>query len=79
MARGLNFGYRKGRDCTIYAAKTKEPISCAVTSPLFLHMQKVGFLMTRLSNSNKTISLHEKAILLTFARVCKYVISILAI
>ena len=51
----LNFGYRKGRDCTIYAAKIKEPISCAVTAPLFLHMQKVGFLMTQLNNSNKTV------------------------
>ena len=36
MARGLKyFEYQEYTDCTIYLAKTKEP--------LFLHMQKVGF------------------------------------
>ena len=41
--------------CTIYIAKTKAPVSCAVTAQLsFLcsrinyYMQKAGFLMTRL-------------------------------
>ena len=34
-------------DCTIYVAKTKALISFAVAS-LFSHMQKSGFLMTRL-------------------------------
>ena len=29
-------------------AKTKALISCAVTASLFSHMQKAGFLMTRL-------------------------------
>ena len=42
------FGFRKQRDCTIYVAKTKAMISCVVTAPLFLHMQKTGFLMIRL-------------------------------
>ena len=36
----LNFVFRKLRDCTIYAAKTK--------ASLFSHMQKNGFLTTRL-------------------------------
>ena len=41
-------------DCTIHVAKTKALISCAVTAQLicvffvFSHMQKAGFLMTRL-------------------------------
>ena len=30
MARGLNFGFRKKRDCTICIVKTKALISCAV-------------------------------------------------
>ena len=34
MARGLNFGFRKYRDCTIYVAKTKALISFAVTAKL---------------------------------------------
>ena len=34
MARGLKFGFRKQRDCTIYVAKTKALISCAVTAQL---------------------------------------------
>ena len=34
MARGLKFGCRKQRDCTIYVAKTKALISCAVTAQL---------------------------------------------
>ena len=34
MARGLNFGFRKKRDCTIYVAKTKALISFAVTAKL---------------------------------------------
>ena len=34
-------------DSTIYVAKTKL-ISCTVSAPLFLHVQKAGFLMTRL-------------------------------
>ena len=34
MARGLKFGFRKQRDCTIYEAKTKALISCAVTAQL---------------------------------------------
>ena len=32
----------------MYVVKTKELISCAVTAPLFSHMQNAGFLMTRL-------------------------------
>ena len=43
-----NFGFRKKRDCTICVAKTKALISCAVFAPLLSHMQKSGFLMTRL-------------------------------
>ena len=44
MARGLNFAFRKQRDCTscIYVVKTKVLVSCAVTaqliSPLFSHI-----------------------------------------
>ena len=34
MARGLNFGFRKSRECTIYVAKTKALISFAVTAKL---------------------------------------------
>ena len=34
MARGLKFGFRKHRDCTIYVAKTKALISSAVTAQL---------------------------------------------
>ena len=34
MARGLNFRFRKKRDCTIYVAKTKTLISFAVTAKL---------------------------------------------
>ena len=34
MARGLNFGFRKERDCTIKVAKTKALISFAVTAKL---------------------------------------------
>ena len=34
MARGLKFGFRKQKDCTIYEAKTKALISCAVTTQL---------------------------------------------
>ena len=34
MARGLKFGFRKQKDCTIYVAKTKALISCAVTTQL---------------------------------------------
>ena len=37
MARGLNFGFRKQRDCSIYVAilaKTKALISFAVTAKL---------------------------------------------
>ena len=34
MARGLTFGFRKQRDCTIYVAKTKALISCVVTAQL---------------------------------------------
>ena len=34
MARGLKFGFRKQKDCTIYVAKTKALISCAVTAQL---------------------------------------------
>ena len=34
MARGLNFGFRKNRDCTICVAKTKALISFAVTAKL---------------------------------------------
>ena len=34
MARGLKFGFRKQMDCTIYVAKTKALISCAVTPQL---------------------------------------------
>ena len=30
----LNFRFRKKRDCTIYVAKTKALISCAVTAQL---------------------------------------------
>ena len=52
MVRGLKFGFRKQRDCTFYVAKTKVLISCAVTAQLIcvfvLHLQKAGFLITRL-------------------------------
>ena len=34
MARGLNFGFRKKRDCAICVEKTKALISCAVTAQL---------------------------------------------
>ena len=34
MARGLKFGFRKLRDCTIFVAKTKVPINCTVTMRL---------------------------------------------
>ena len=34
----------------IHVAKTKVLISCAVTALLFLHMQKAGILMTRLTH-----------------------------
>ena len=34
---------------SIYVAKTKALITCAVITPLFLHMQKAGFLMTQLT------------------------------
>ena len=34
MARGLQFGFRKKRDCTIRVAKTKALISFAVTAKL---------------------------------------------
>ena len=49
------FAHEKSRfsrdaDCIIYLVKTKELISFAV--PLFLHMQKVNFLMTRLIKFN---------------------------
>ena len=47
-----NFVFRKSRDCTIREAKTKALISFAVTANLIcvfvLHMQKSGFLITRL-------------------------------
>ena len=33
-ARGLKFGFRKERDCTVFAAKTKALICCAVTAQL---------------------------------------------
>ena len=36
-------------DCISYVAKIKALISCAVTAPLFSHMQKAGFLQTRLT------------------------------
>ena len=34
IAKGLNFGFRKKRDCTIYVAKAKALISFAVTAKL---------------------------------------------
>ena len=44
------FGFRKKRDCTIYVAKTKALISCAVTAQLVCAFvfayAKSGFLMT---------------------------------
>ena len=47
-----NFGFRKKRDCTIYVAKTKALISCAVTAKLtcafVFPYAKSFFLMTRL-------------------------------
>ena len=46
-------------DCTIYVAKTKALIGCAVTAQLicvfFLHMQNVGSLMTRLISGFKFV------------------------
>ena len=45
------FVFRKFRGCTIFVAKTKALISFTVTwrsaAPLFLHMQKTGFLMNK--------------------------------
>ena len=47
-----NFRFRKKGDCSIRVAKTKGLISLAVTAKLIcvfvLHMQKAGFLITRL-------------------------------
>ena len=48
-----NFRFRKQEECTIYVAKTKALISCAITAQLifvfvFPNMQKRGFLRTRL-------------------------------
>ena len=40
MARGLKFGFRKQKDCTIYVAKTKAQISCAVTAQLICVCKK---------------------------------------
>ena len=34
MVRGLKFGFRKKRDCTVHVAKTKALISFAVTAKL---------------------------------------------
>ena len=50
--KARNFVFTKYRDCTSYVAKTKALISFAVTAKLicalFSHMQKAGFLTTRL-------------------------------
>ena len=47
-----NFGFRKKRNCTIRVAKTKALISFPVTAKLICvfvsHIQKAGFLRTRL-------------------------------
>ena len=52
MDRDMQFGFRKKRDCTIYEAKTKALISCAVTGQLIFAFvfayAKAGFLMTQL-------------------------------
>ena len=54
MVRGLNFGFRKKKDCTLYEAKTKLLDTCAFTVKLICvlisanFMQKAGVLMTRL-------------------------------
>ena len=47
-----NFGFRKWRNCTIYEAKTKVLINCAVTAQLicvfvFAYAQ-LGFIIARL-------------------------------
>ena len=34
MARGLQFGFRKMKDCSVYVVKTKVLISCVVTKQL---------------------------------------------
>ena len=55
-------------DCTIYVAKPKALISCAVTVQLicafFSHMQKAGFLITRL----KYEPMHVTVVLLNCSR-----------
>ena len=59
-----NFGFRKKRDSSIYVAKTKALIICAVTAQLicgfvFAYMQKDGFLLTRLIRLVLKLSLDE--------------------
>ena len=54
MVRGLKFfGFAKKKDCTIYVARTKPPISCMVTVQLICAFvfayAKAGFLMTQLT------------------------------
>ena len=79
MARGLKkFGFRKKRDCTIRVAKTKVLISFPVTAKLIcvfvLHMQNVGYRMTRLiytlilnSGKNDNFRMKKSEIFLIFA------------
>ena len=42
LKRGLKFGFRKCRDCTIYVAKTKALITTQ-PAPLFSHILKSRF------------------------------------
>ena len=49
MARGLNLSRIKEEGRLYYVVKTKGLISCAATvQPLFLHVQKAGFLKMQL-------------------------------
>ena len=46
----------KKRESTIHVAKTKVQISCAVTAPLFSHIQKADFLMTWIIDNREAAS-----------------------
>ena len=62
MARGLKFGLRKQRDCTIYVAKTKALISCAVTAQLIC-VFVFAFAKKRISHNEAQIIIYSSILI----------------
>ena len=56
MARGLKFGFRKQKDCTIYVAKTKVPISCATAQLICVFV--FAFAKSRFSHNEAHIIIY---------------------